>query len=189
MSRGSQSRALGPFEGAFASRVLGQNLETLSPYRSALGGGGAFTAGPGGVLQGRFGFGNAATGQVFNAQVDPSDVLGVVVPLRSVNGANGGVIGGPPAFGGPWAAWTWQTYDRAFNAWRMREGIVCTLMTSGNFWLRFAGGANYGDTVYASLTDGSAISGALAGAIETPWSVCTPATPGRLAIVSTTAFF
>lgn len=178
-----------PYEGAFASRVLGQNLETLAPYASALASGGVWRAGPGGVLQGRFGWGNSATGLVLNEQTDPSDVLGVVIPLRSVNAANGGVIGGPRAFGGPLAAWTWQTYDRTFRAFRMREGIVCTLHMRGNFWLKFAGGANYGDPVYASLTDGSALSGVSAGAVATPWIVCSNANAGRLAMVSSTAKF
>lgn len=183
------SSALGPYEGAFASRVLGQNLEILAPLRSALAGPGSWVAAPGGLLQGRFGFGVASTGQVWNAQQTASDMLGVVIPLRSVNTANGGVVGGPPAFGGPVASLTWQTYDPTFKAWRLRQGLVATLVASGNFWLKFAGGANYGDTVYASLTDGSAISGALAGTIATPFKVCSPAAPGRLAIVSSTASF
>lgn len=180
---------LGAYEGAFASRVLGQNLETLAPFASALAGAGAWRAGPGGVLQGRFGWANAATGNVLNQQTTPADALGVVLPLRSVNAANGGVIGGPPQLGGPQATWTWQTYDRIYKAWRMREGIVCTLMPSGNFWLKFAGGANYGDTVYASLADGSAISGEVSGSVQTPFTVCSNAAPGQLALVSSTAFF
>lgn len=179
-----------PYEGAFASQVLGQNLETLAPFASSLAGPGGFRAGPGGVLQGRFGFGTNA-GLVFNQAIGDLSVLhlGVVIPLRSVNGANGGVIGGPLALGGPQAMWTWQTWDKAFKAWRMREGIVCTLMPSGNFWLRFAGGANYGDTVYASPLDGSATSGALDGLIATPWKVCSNCGPGSLAKVSSTAKF
>lgn len=116
-------------------------------------------------------------------------MLGVVIPLRSVNTANGGVIGGPPAFGGPLASWTWQTYDSTYKAWRLREGIVCTLHVRGNFWLKFAGGANYGDQVYASLTDGSAISGVSSGAVATPWTVVSNANAGRLALVSSTAIF
>lgn len=178
------------YEGAFASRVLGQNLETLAPFRSLPAGPGAWRAGQGGVLQGRFGWANPTTGQVLNTPTTPQDGLGVVIPLQSVNGANGAVIGGPASYGGPQARWTWQTYDRVYKAWRMRAGIVCTVMPAGNFWLRFAGGANYGDTVYA-LTDGSglAVSGAYAGAVETPWKVCSPTPPGRLAMVSTTAQF
>lgn len=184
----SQS-ALGPYEGAFASRVLGYNLEVLGPYRSALAGSGAFRAGVGGLLQGRFGWGTTA-GYALNTPTLTTDVLGVVIPLRSVNAANGGVVGGPAAFGGPIAQRTWQTYDPAYQAWRLRQGIVATLMVSGNFWLKFAGGANYGDTVYASLTDGSAISGSgVEGTVVTPFKVCSECNAGQLAMVSSTAQF
>lgn len=178
-----------PYEGAFASRVLAQNLETLAPFSSSLGGAGSWRAGGGGVLQGRFGWGNPATGLVLNSQTTPADVLGVVIPLQSVNGANGGVIGGPPALGGPQASWSWQYFDRMYSAWRLRQGLVVTLMSTGNFWLKFAAGAGYGDTVYASQTDGSAISGETAGATETPFSVCSNCGPGELAMVSSTAYF
>jgi hypothetical protein len=177
------------FEGAFASRVIANNLETLAPYSSALAGPGGFRAAPGGVLQGRFGFGSASTARVSNAQQSPSDVLGVVVPLQSVNYANGTVVGGPAKFGGPQAQFTWQTWDRPARAWRLRAGLVCTLMTRGKFWLRFPGGASYGSTVYASTANGVAISGAADGAIETPWTVCGNCGPGALAVVSSTAFF
>lgn len=148
-----------PYEGAFASRVVSQNLETLAPFSSVLAGAGAWRAGLGGLLQGRFGWGVAATGFVLNSQTNDNDALGIVIPLQSVNYANGGVIGGPAKFGGPQAAWTWQVYDRRYNAFRLRQGIVATLMDRGNFFLRFAGGANYGDSVYASTVDGSAIAG------------------------------
>jgi hypothetical protein len=181
--------ALGPYEGAFASRVLGYNLEVLAPYASALAGSGAFRAGVGGLLQGRFGWGTAA-GYALNTPTLPGDVLGVVIPLRSVNAANGGVVGGPAAFGGPVAFWSWQTWDTAARAWRMRQGIVATLMPTGNFWLKFAGGANYGDTVYASLTDGSAISGSgVENTVVTPFKVCSECNTGGLALVSSTAQF
>lgn len=179
----------GPFEGAFASRVLGQNLEFLGPYHSSLAGPGAWRAGVGGLLQGRFGFGDPTTGDVLNAQTTAADALGVVIPLRSFNRANGGVIGGPAAFGGPIASWSWQTYDRVYKAWRLRQGIVATLMDKGNFWLRFDGGANYGDTVYASLVDGSAISGVVDSAVGTAFVVCSNANAGCLALVSSTARF
>ena len=177
------------YEGAFASRVIAQNLEILAPFVSALAGPGAWVAAPGGLLQGRFGFGNVATGYAFNARLDPSDILGVVIPLQSVNGANGGVVGGPAALGGPQARFTWQTFDRVARAWRLRQGLIANLMTCGNFWLRFRGGANYGNQVYASLTDGTAVSGPASGAIQTPWFVCGDCGPGALAVVSSTAMF
>lgn len=183
------SSPLGPYEGAFASRVIAQNLEILAPFASALSGVGAWRAGPGGLLQGRFGWGNPDTGYVLNAPTSPADTRGLVVPLQSINYANGGVVGGPVRLGGPGAAWTWQTFDRRFKAWRMRQGVVATLAVSGNFWLRFAGGANYGDPVYASLVDGSAISGAVDGAVKTPWKVVGKANAGGLAKVSSTAKF
>lgn len=177
------------FEGAFASPPLAQNLETRTPFASALSGQQAFRAAPGGVLQGRFGWANATTGLVYNTPQDLSDILGVVIPLNSVNGANGGVVGGPASLGGPQARWTWQFWDKTAWAWRLREGLICNIMPTGNFWLRFRGGAGYGDVVYASLTDGTAISGPSAGAVATPWRVCGDCGPGALAAVSTTAFF
>lgn len=177
-----------PYEGAFASRVLGESLEVLAPFASALG---SMRAAPGGLLQGRFGFADPASGLVYNSGLglDSGAPFGVVIPLQSTNNANGGVIGGPARFGGPSARQTWQTYDRAAKAWRMRAGIVVTLMPEGAFFLKFAGGANYGDTVYASLTDGSAISGAASVAVATAFKVCQPAGPGCLAVVSSTARF
>ncbi len=174
------------YEGAFASRVLGQSLETLAPFACALG---SLRAGPGGVLQGRFGFADPTTGLVLNVAPVGPYVFGVVIPLQSTNNANGAVIGGPARFGGPFARSPWQTYDRAARAWRMREGVVATLMPQGNFYLKFAGGANYGDTVYASLTDGSAISGAASGAVATAFRVVQPVGPGCLTVVSSTARF
>jgi hypothetical protein len=186
---GNTNCALGLYEGAFASRVLGQNLETLAPFSSIVAGALAWRSGPGGILQGRFGWGNPATGFVLNSQTTPADVFGVIIPLQSVNGANGGVVGGPAALGGPLATWTWQTWDNIYKAWRLRAGILATMMNSGNFWLKFAAGANYGDTVYASLTDGSAISGDSTGAAETSFFVVSNGGPGCLAIVSSTSKF
>lgn len=182
-----------PYEGAFASRVLGYNLETLAPFRSAPAGPGAWSAGLGGVLQGRFGWGNPQTGQVLNTPTTPQDVLGVVVPLQSVNAANGGVIGGPAAFGGPQAAWTWQTWDRTFRAWRLRQGLVANLALSGKFWLKFVGGASYGNYVFASTVDGSAIASPtnspLTGGQLTPFRICGNGGPGKLIVVSSTSSF
>ena len=161
----------------------------LGAYASAPAGAGAWRSAPGGLLQGRFGFGDPSTGLVWNAQQTAADSLGIVIPLQSVNAANGGVVGGPAALGGPQARWTWQTWDALARAWRLRAGLVATLMPTGQFYLKFAGGANYGDTVYASQSDGSAISGALAGAVATPFKVCQQVGAGRLAIVSSTARF
>jgi hypothetical protein len=178
------------YEGAFASRVLGQNLETLAPFASSLSGAGAWRVPPEGLLQGRFGFGDYASGLVYNAPVGDAYELGVVLPLQSTNNSNGDVIGGPARFGGPWARWTWETWDKTAKAWRTRAGLMATLMPQGNFYLKFAGGANYGDTVYASLIDGTAVSGAgVANTVETPFKVCGNGAPGRLIVVSSSAKF
>lgn len=177
------------YEGAFASPVLSQNLETRAPFASAIAGSSSWRVGPGGVLQGRFGWANPTTGLVLNTPTTAQDSLGIVVPLQSVNGANGGVVGGPAALGGPQAQWTWQTWDRTARSWRLREGLVTTLMARGNFWLRFPNGADYGNPVYALLTDGSAVSGEIEGAVLTPWFVCGDCGPGSLVMVSSTAFF
>jgi hypothetical protein len=184
-------RALGAaYEGAFASRVLGQNLETLAPFASSLAGSGSWRSPLGGLLQGRFGFGDYPTGLVYNAPIGPVYDLGVIIPLESTNNANGNVVGGPARFGGPWARWTWETWDKTAKAWRLRAGLMVTLMPQGNFFLKFAGGANYGDTVYASLVDGTAVSGSgVANTIATAFTVCGNVAPGRLAVVSSTAKF
>jgi hypothetical protein len=164
------------FEGAFSSAPLFMNGERRFP--SAPAGAGAFVAPVGGTIQGRFGWGNTSTHTVANTRVTASDQLGIVLPLRVQAGAM--VIGG---------GWTWQFYDPAVRAFRIRQGLNVTLMAEGNFWLRFAGGAYAGEPVYASLVDGSAISGETSDAEPTPWTVCSNAGPGELAMVSTYAKF
>jgi hypothetical protein len=184
-------RALGAaYEGAFASRVFAQNLEMIAPFSSSMAGSTAWTAAPGGLLQGRFGFGDYSTGLVANIPPAGPYELGVVIPLESTDNANGMVVGGPAKFGGPLARWTWQTWDRTNRAWRLRQGLMATLMAQGNFFLKFAGGANYGDTVYASLADGTAVSGAgVANTVPTAFKVCSNGAPGRLVVVSSCAKF
>jgi len=75
------------------------------------------------------------------------------------------------------------------GALRVRPGLIVTLHARGNFWLRFAGGALYGNSVYASLVDGQAVSGPAANTELTPFKICSIACPGGLAIVSSSAFF
>ena len=167
-----------PAEGAFASLPLGRNREILAPFASALAGAGSYTAPEGGTIMGRFGWADPATGLVNNTRTSPADQIGIVLPYRDRSGAS--VVG---------VGWTWSFFDPVANAYRVREGLSVTLMSRGNFWLRFAGGAYYGQPVYASLVDGSAISGDTGGAELTPWIVCSNANPGCLAIVSSTAKF
>jgi len=181
-----------PYEGMFASPALAMNLEILAPFRSVTAGPWAPVSNVPGTVQSRFGWLNSSTNQVNNTRVDASDALGVVVPLRSMRGVNAGVIGGALGLAGTAAASTWQFYDPTVTpagGLRIRPGLPVTLMSSGNFYLAFAGGAIVGSVVYASLADGHAISGPADNAEATPWLVVSEARPGCLAMVSTAASF
>jgi hypothetical protein len=179
------------WEGAFASPPLLQNLELRAPFASVTAGPNAPRSNVPGTIQGNFGWLNSATGLVNNTRIASDDVRGVVIPFRSMSGVNGGVVGGPRGLAGPHASWSWEFLDCSVSppVLRVRPGLIVTLHARGNFWLRFAGGALYGNKVYASLTDGSAISGPAGGAELTPFLVCSTAPPGSLAIVSSAAFF
>lgn len=156
-------------------------------------------AGPGapvsnipGTIQGRFGWFNGPSGLVNNTRLSSTDALGIVIPFRSLNNGNGGVVGGPPRLAGSQASWSWEFFDPTIapaGGLRVRPGLVVTLHRAGQFWLRFAGGALPGNRVYASLVDGQAVSGVASDTEITPFLVCTVACPGELAIVSTSAFF
>ena len=187
-----QSSPVGLYDGAFASQPLAQNLELRGPFASTLTAAGAARSNTPGTVQGRFGWFNAATGVVNNTRLAASDKLGIVIPLRSLNGANGGVVGGPRGLAGAQASWTWEFWDPTVTpagGLRIRPGLLVTMHSRGNFWLRFAGGAIFGNSVYANLADGSAISGPATGAELTPFTLCSTAPPGELAIVSSSAIF
>ncbi len=175
------------YEGAFASQPLAQNLELRAPFASALAGQGAPVSNTPGTIQGRFGW-LSQSGIVNNTRTSDADALGVVIPFRSLSGVNGGVVGGPRGLAGSRASWSWEFIDAA-GLLRVRPGLIVTLHTRGNFWLRFAGGALYGNPVYASLVDGQAISGSALNAELTPFKVCSIAGPGSLAMVSSSANF
>lgn len=192
MSNCSSSQTWGQqFEGAFASPPLLQNLETRAPFASVTAGPGAPRSTAPGTIQGRFGWLNSASGLVTNTRLDSTDVRGIVIPFRSLNSANGGVVGGPRSLAGPQASWSWEFWDRSVvpPVLRVRPGLVVTLHARGNFWLRFAAGALFGNSVYASLVDGQAVSGPAANTELTPFKVCSIAAPGDLAMVSSTAIF
>jgi hypothetical protein len=176
------SSALGgyPYEGAFVSppRDRSNGPTWYNPVPSVLAAPGAWRSAPPGTIAGRFGWGNPATGLVSNTRQTPEDALGIVTPYRSRSGAD--VIG----FG-----WTWQYFDPAVAAFRIRQGLGVNLIGAGPFWVRFAGGAYAGEPVYASLIDGSAVSGSAANCESTPWIVSSNGAPGNLAIISTSAFF
>jgi hypothetical protein len=162
-------------EGGFVSSPRDRNNApaTFNSVPSVLG---SWSAPPGGTIQGRFGWANPSTGLVSNTRVSAEDQIGIVLPLS----ARGGVIG---------AGHTWQFFDPAVQAFRIRQGLGVTLIASGPMWLRFAGGAYTGQPIYASLDDGHAISGSAANSELTPWKVASNAPGGGLAITSTNAYF
>jgi hypothetical protein len=188
---GAALQNFGAYEGAWANPPLAQNLEIRAPYQSVTAGPLAPRSNVPGTIQGRFGWLNSASGLVNNTRITADDGIGIVIPFRSLNGSNGGVVGGPRGLGGSQASWTWEFIDYSVQppVLRVRPGLVVTLHARGAFWLRFAGGALYGNTVYASLVDGSAISGPASDAEATVFKVCSIASPGSLAIVSSAANF
>lgn len=67
----------------------------------------------------------------------------------------------------------------------IRPGYGVTLFSGGDFYARFANGAEAGSRVYASMLDGAPISGEADDAIATPWYVLQSVTAGGVAIIST----
>lgn len=164
--------ACNAFEGAFAMPNPQWQPAGFPPYPSAPAGAGQFVAAPGGLIQGRFGWGDPSTGFVTNTPVAGAS-LGVVVPIMGWR-----------------ATWGRVFFDPTVCAVRIRQGLPVTIMTNGPFWLRFAAGAVAGQRVYADNVDGHAISGNTgSGITPTQWAVSTGCGPGGLAIVSTSAFY
>jgi hypothetical protein len=156
-----------PFEGAFAyGPPYYWEPPGGAPYPSVLADAIGLTAGtmPGqsGIAAGRFGWANPSTGIVLNLRTTSLDQLGVVIPRR-VN----------------WEAAYWSQGSR----W-LRAGYGVTVISRGAFWMRFPAGAFRGDPVYASLTDGTAVSGGTTGEL-TKFFVTFGCDPGGLAQVST----
>jgi len=145
-----------PIEGFFASR---------NPYAVQVSGPIAFRAGLDGLAVSRFGWGDLDTGFVDNVRSNPAQVLAYVFPFVTGNSAIRVCCGG---------------------ARFVRPGVGVTFLRSGDYWVRFQGGAQAGQPVYASLVDGSPISGQATNAELTRWFVATNAAPGGLAIISTT---
>lgn len=125
--------------------------------------------GQSGIAAGRFGWFNPLTGIVNNQRSSAADQIGVTLPKRA----------------------NWEAcYFSQGSRW-LRSGYQMEIMPVGAFWLRFAGGAFAGDQVYASLVDGSAISGDnVTQPIElTKFFVTRGCSPNGLAQVSTWARF
>lgn len=124
-----------------------------------------FRAGENGLAVGRFAWADHETGLAANERTDPRQLLAFVLPI--FDGVNAVRVSRGVRY--------------------IRPGLGVTLMSGGDFWARFASGAQAGQPVYASQVDGSAISGQAGGAELTPWWVATDAAPGDLAIISTTS--
>lgn len=162
-----------PYEGAFAYRTPHYwEPPGGPPYTSILADAIALTAGimPGqsGIAAGRFGWANPATGIVLNTRTTSQDQPGIVIPRR-VN----------------WEAAYWSCGSR----W-LRAGYGVTVHSRGAFWVKFPGGAFRGDPVYASLVDGTAVSGAGTPNTETTkFFVTGGCDPGALGQISTYSGF
>lgn len=109
----------------------------------------------------RFAWANVSTGQAASMPTSADDLLGFVQPY--------------PGY--------WRTLVR--DGQIVRPGYPVTLFASGDFYARFAAGAEGGARVYASALDGSPISGEADDAEITPWRVAVGCDAGGLAIIST----
>lgn len=134
--------------------------------RSVLVAGGGFfrAADPDGLYMARFGWAKPSTGLAHSERVTEA-LLGFVQPVVGFRRqmVQDGVL--------------------------IRPGYQVTLFSAGDFYARFAGGAQIGARVYASIVDGKAISGEAADAEPTQWVVAQGCGPGGLAIISTWSNF
>jgi hypothetical protein len=132
-----------------------------NPRSVVLAGGGFFVAGDDGLTVARFAWADPLTGRAANAY-GADALLGFVQPVAGA-------------------------YRRLSveNGVTVRPGYPVTLFAAGDFYVRFDAGAQAGQPVYASLLDGSAISGQSDDAILTPWYVVTNCGPGETAVIST----
>lgn len=138
-------------------------IASRNPLINAVAFSGAFQAAPGDLIVGRFGWADLTTGTIANTRTNAAQRLGFVLMQRG----------------------TWQRVYFDKGTWHLRAGYAVTLEARGDFWAKFAGGAIPGNPVYASLVDGSAISGYAAGAELTPWTVSTFCGANGLSIIST----
>lgn len=129
-----------------------------NPYASLIGN---LTAGPGGLAMGRFGWASPDTGEVSNL-FTPGRTLGIVVPRFGL----------------------WSVVYCQSGTWFLRAGKPVTLAASGDFFLRFPGGAYLGNSVYADPVTGIAYAADGGGFVLTKWRVVTNAAPGGLGRVT-----
>lgn len=117
-------------------------------------------SGDDGVEVGAFAWANPSTGRVENTRYSVDHPIGLVLPLAGH-----------------------VTVPRFWGV--IPPGYEITLAVSGDFFVVFPNGATRGQRVYASIFDGTPISGETPDAQATPWYVLNEAAPGGLAIIST----
>lgn len=163
-----------PTEGAFAyPPPVPVRFNALYPAING-GAGGQLVASADGLIVARFGWADLTANVVNNTRTDASQRLGFVQPVY-----------------GTWqrAYWAPSPANDGTQAFFLRAGLPATVFARGAFWARFMGGAYPSQPVYASLVDGSCISGEADGAELTPWFVNTPCAPGDLAIINTWSIY
>ena len=135
---------------------------SLNPRASVIGGA-PLSAGPDDLVVGRFAW------------------LDTDLYLVTNQWAAGRVIGFVPAVQSSYGA----MYLSGDGLLRLHAGYRVTLISSGDFWVRFPYGASVGQRVYAAIIDGAPISGQAINAVPTQWVTVTDTPPGGLAVVST----
>ncbi|ORF28217.1 hypothetical protein BGI08_05790 [Snodgrassella alvi] len=139
------------------------DFASTNPYYSVLAGEGQIKAGDQGVIVGSFAWFDPETGLATNTKV----ANGLIGFVRRDNTA------------------LLNEY-LAESSLTIPKGFIVTLYDGGDFWARFAGGANIGQKVFASTANGSvaAADTAPAGYEETGFIVASKAEAGALAKIS-----
>jgi hypothetical protein len=136
--------------------------------------GGALTSGPGDTIMGQFVWCDPYQGTVANTRTQPYQIQAF---LPTEYGSWNKIYVAP------------SPSNAAISNRYLRQGYQCVPIVRGDFWARFASGAVTGQTVYASLVDGSPISGYAANAEATRWTVITNCGANGLAVISTWSTF
>lgn len=142
---------------------------TTGPYTTVPAGPGELTAGPLGVVIGRWAWADDATGVVTNAKP-----------------ASGAVRNGFVGWAGQHAAITGFLDEATMT---INPGFEVTLYNSGVYAVKApAGGAQIGQKVYANTTTGAltfdAAGATVAGSVELDWSVVTAGVEGDIVGIS-----
>jgi hypothetical protein len=114
---------------------------------------------PDGLQVGIFGFADPDTGFVDNARTSLRSRCALVLPIV-------------------------QYRALPHHADIIPPGYEVTLATAGDFLVAFPGGAIAGQRVYASILDGSPVSGETPGTEITNWVAMHNAAPGELCVIS-----